>query len=291
MDATLPISGAQQLVTPLGDDVLLGYASVDTLNWKVIAQRPTQVALNKLNTLLRQNILSALPFLLLLIIALWYLTKLIATPLHQLAKVASDWDTEDVGRRIQQINSWYFEASQIQKGMLVGLGLLNKKLTVLDEERLTDPLTSLRNRRSMLLTASSWIEQNRQFVLITCDIDDFKYVNDNYGHAMGDEVLVFFAQRLQALSRPHDEVCRIGGEEFLLMLPSLNLENGARIAERLRADIANTPSPMGKAITISIGVSQWNSAQQSFDSTLMAADKALYRAKNQGGNRVEVASP
>lgn len=287
VELSLGTTGAQQLLTTSGESMLVGYATIEQTEWKIIAQRPTEVALTELKNLQRKALLSALPFLALLILALWYLSRLITAPLHLLAKTAPQWDSPDITHRINGIQSWYFEAAEIKKGMLIGLRLLNEKLDVFNQERLTDPLTGLRNRRSMQKTAAAWMAQERPFTLITCDIDNFKLVNDHFGHQMGDNVLVFVAQRLQDLSRQSDEVCRIGGEEFLLMLPNTSLAVGEQIAERLRADIANTLSPIGQAITISIGVSRWNTTQQSFDDALSTADKALYRAKSLGGNRVE----
>lgn len=288
-DVILGISGARQLITPQAKNMLVGYASIEHSGWGIIAQRPTSATLDELNELLKKVITTTVPFILLLIIALWYLAKLISAPLHSLATAAPDWGSDDATERIRTVHSWYFEAAQIKKAMLIGLGLLNKKLGVLDQERLTDPLTGLRNRRSMLQTAISWIEQKRSFVIIACDIDNFKQVNDSFGHTVGDAVLQLVAQRILAASREHDEVCRTGGEEFLLMLSHISLEDGVRIAERLRSDIENMPSPTGEPITISAGVASWSGPPLSFEAALESADKGLYLAKQNGRNRVEIA--
>jgi two-component system cell cycle response regulator len=161
---------------------------------------------------------------------------------------------------------------------------------------LTDVLTGLFNRRYVmghlerLLTKSG--EQKKTFAVLMLDIDHFKQVNDTYGHAAGDEVLKEFAHRLSRHMRNFDLVSRIGGEEFLAILPDIDLAMAKMVAERLCAVIADQPmvcTPDGTAlkITTSIGITLASGGNEPVDAVLKRADTALYRAKNGGRNRVE----
>jgi two-component system cell cycle response regulator len=161
---------------------------------------------------------------------------------------------------------------------------------------LTDALTGLFNRRYVmghlerLLTRSG--EQKKSFGVLMLDIDYFKKVNDTYGHAAGDIVLKEFAHRLSRHMRNFDLVSRIGGEEFLAVLPDVDLQMARMVAERLCAVIADEPivcTPDGTAlkVTTSIGVTLAGERTETVDSVLKRADTALYRAKNAGRNRVE----
>ncbi|MCP4447323.1 MAG: sensor domain-containing diguanylate cyclase [Myxococcales bacterium] len=128
------------------------------------------------------------------------------------------------------------------------------------------------------------------------DLDRFKQVNDNYGHDVGDEILTFVAKRLDDASRAHDVLVRFGGEEFILLLPGANLATAAEIADRMRVRLANNAvklerpddTPLALDIRISAGVAELASGE-SPEQLFRRADQALYAAKANGRNRVEVA--
>ncbi|MFP4606232.1 diguanylate cyclase [Thiohalospira sp.] len=123
------------------------------------------------------------------------------------------------------------------------------------------------------------------FSLILCDIDHFKWVNDTYGHNVGDEVLVELARRFTTAVRRVDRVARWGGEEFAILLPDTGLAAAEDLAERLRRVVAESPFPTVGSVTMSFGVT----ARRSGDSQqrlLLRADQALYQAKEEGRNRV-----
>lgn len=156
----------------------------------------------------------------------------------------------------------------------------------------TDQLTQLLNRRagSQLLTAACtrFHRDNEPFSVIMCDIDDFKRINDHYGHAAGDEVLCQMAEALLKTSRKHDSIVRWGGEEFLLILPGTQLQEATLIAERLRQLIQAQTCLLDKQrvyLTMSFGCATVQ-AGQSETELLNMADQALYHAKNGGRNRV-----
>lgn len=164
----------------------------------------------------------------------------------------------------------------------------------------TDSLTGLYNRRYAMPHLNALIDRasvdNSELAVALLDIDSFKAVNDTYGHAVGDEVLKEFAARLRVNMRGMDMTARIGGEEFLGIMPETDLAGAAIVAERLRATVAAKPFKITHPerdsldITVSIGVSMMSPQHMTSDALLQAADEALYRSKREGRNRVTIAS-
>lgn len=156
----------------------------------------------------------------------------------------------------------------------------------------TDPLTDLLNRRSLLEQAASLCarspSQHTDLAFILADIDHFKAINDQHGHAAGDAVLVAVSQALQRAVRADDSVARWGGEEFLVMMPATDLATAHNVAERLRQDVAAIAVPFeGKVLNVSmtLGVSHLRHGE-ALDAPVQRADAALYRGKMAGRNRV-----
>lgn len=159
-----------------------------------------------------------------------------------------------------------------------------------------DPLTGVSNRRAIMETMEHELfRASRQMLpvaVVLTDLDNFKSVNDRYGHLVGDAVLIEAARRMRQTIRPYDTLGRYGGEEFLVVTPGCDLSNAARIAERLRVALASSPieTPSGSiVVTGSFGVA--SSAAESIADAgclIRAADEALYRAKGKGRDRVEV---
>lgn len=161
---------------------------------------------------------------------------------------------------------------------------------------LTDELTHLPNRRHTLALAQQlwqqWQQQRQEFSVLAIDIDFFKRINDQYGHAAGDIVLQKVAHSLRQELRPVDKVGRVGGEEFLVLLPGTDLTNAQAIAQRLCDVIASLDWPQLESsyvVTISLGVAS-SRQQKDFLQLWSHADAALYRAKESGRNRVELAA-
>ena len=157
-----------------------------------------------------------------------------------------------------------------------------------------DPLTGLNNRRYLETHLSSLIEaaadRSRPLSLMILDIDHFKAVNDTFGHDAGDEVLRTFALRVKAAVRTVDLLCRLGGEEFIIVMPETSIDVAAKVGERIRESVNATMFPIEKGtrhipITVSIGIADRRHDREA-DILLKRADKALYRSKNDGRNRV-----
>ena len=159
-----------------------------------------------------------------------------------------------------------------------------------------DDLTGLYNRRHI----TDLLDQERSradrgglpFCVFMMDLDHFKQVNDTYGHAVGDEVLKTFSDSVSQILRPTDFLARYGGEEFLLVSTQTALDGAQRLAERLRIMIAAVPFPSlprDTQVTVSVGIAQYRPGE-AIQSTLLRADAALYAAKQNGRNRVEIAA-
>ena len=161
-----------------------------------------------------------------------------------------------------------------------------------------DPLTGLNNRRYLETHLLGLMEQagrhGRPVSVMILDIDLFKKVNDAYGHDAGDEVLKVFAARVKRKVRGADLMCRMGGEEFVVVMPDTRLAVARAVGERVRTAVAASPFPLANGeraipVTVSIGVSQ-SMGGESTDAFLRRADQALYLSKNSGRNRVTAAA-
>jgi diguanylate cyclase (GGDEF)-like protein/PAS domain S-box-containing protein len=174
---------------------------------------------------------------------------------------------------------------------------LMEKQKELEQLATHDPLTGLKNRRLALELMEHELERARRYRLplavLMLDIDQFKEVNDTYGHLVGDEVLRQFGQILSSNSRSVDIVARYGGEEFLVVMPETGLNGALVFAERVRKAVEKHPfrsrDNIVVHITCSVGVAQGEPDSLDEDTLLSRADKALYRAKREGRNRVSAA--
>ncbi len=172
--------------------------------------------------------------------------------------------------------------------------LLRDSLSASVEQAVTDPLTGLFNRRYLEIHLKTLTEQakssGRPLSVLVADIDHFKSVNDTYGHAAGDCVLREFAQRLRRNIRGIDLVCRMGGEEFIIVMPDTTVERARFVGERVCSCVAAEPFQVGPAtqarVTASVGLATLEHPDESVDAFLQRADEALYCAKRAGRNRV-----
>jgi two-component system, cell cycle response regulator len=163
-------------------------------------------------------------------------------------------------------------------------------LDVCEEAAFTDHLTGLANRRrferQLDREVSRTLRYEHPFSLLMLDIDNFKLVNDNFGHTAGDDAIRRLSKVLQEGTRGIDLAARIGGEEFAIILVETGKESALEVAERLRLAIRNTPIPLVGGITASFGVAECPTSAQTATDMLKAADVALYEAKRTGRDRV-----
>ncbi len=164
----------------------------------------------------------------------------------------------------------------------------------LEEAAITDPLTRLYNRRAMLERLENEIARHRRsglpFSIAMADLDHFKAVNDDFGHDVGDSILVETGIRMKSMLRSQDTVARWGGEEFMVLLPDTGLEGACVAAEKIRRRIAVAPyyaAAREIRITASFGVACFD-GRGDFVRLVKAADEALYEAKKQGRNQIRM---
>jgi diguanylate cyclase len=166
------------------------------------------------------------------------------------------------------------------------IGALQRRLI---DQAILDPLTGAFNRRHMERCLGDAIERQRRSAapasLLLIDVDHFKRINDQFGHAKGDSVLKGIVSLVGKRSRKLDLLFRIGGEEFLLLLPDTQEAPAAGLAEALRASIAESALLDGRRVTVSVGIGELRPGE-SMDSWIKHADDALYAAKKAGRNRV-----
>lgn len=282
-------TGDMRINNSKGIDMLAGFAIVPMTHWGVVAQRPTQVTLAPMRGLMFSVMLNTLPIVIVTLLFILWFAKMIARPLRELANSAQEMDRPATAERIKDVNAWYFESSEIKRAMLVGFKLLHYKINKLVLDVQTDPLTGLHNRRGLNIALDLMQSAHRNFAVISLDIDHFKSVNDTYGHDVGDEVLQGLAAIMQKASRGEDVVCRIGGEEFLILLPGVDARIAVEVAERLRRQVELSRFGLAGQITISLGVAQWCVDSGDVEAVLKVADNMLYEAKRGGRNRVVVA--
>ncbi len=181
-------------------------------------------------------------------------------------------------------NLWFFRDITTQKNHEAALIQLARH----------DPLTGTANRRYFFERAEQEFMRSRRYQtplsITLIDVDHFKHINDQYGHATGDEVLKLLSEKIAALLRESDLLARIGGEEFAILMPCTGLAGAALMAERLRLTIAEEASPVAGLmphLRFSAGVTQLKAQDQSIEDCLRRADEAMYKAKQAGRDRVE----
>ena len=201
-----------------------------------------------------------------------------ATPAEILARL-------EVGRRTTHLERSLRKSNDMNRRMAI-----------------TDALTGLHNRRFLMKYLPRELERSRRFshplAVISCDLDDFKRINDQFGHEAGDEILQTFALRAgNCIRQGIDWVARSGGEEFVIVLPETGLKGASRAAERLREVLSTQPistSSGSLAVTVSMGVTALETAQElaavSVRELLRAADRNLFTSKHLGKDRATVAA-
>ena len=178
---------------------------------------------------------------------------------------------------------------ELERQLHVNMATLRTLLRDAKDASNTDSLTKLYNRKileeEIPTILQDTLESGRDASILLIDVDDFKRINDSFGHAVGDTALREFAVTLRATFRERDVAVRYGGDEFLLVMPGSALNHAVKGAERLRTKVAAAcPLPDGTHVTLSIGAAQCRRGE-SLSDTISRADEALYEAKSQGKNR------
>jgi diguanylate cyclase (GGDEF)-like protein len=220
--------------------------------------------------------------------------------------LTSRGDKQDVATGLESGASDYvqkpYDHDELRARLLVGrrFAELNRKLletqSELRRQALTDPLTHIMNRRAILARLNEEMarapRQGLPLSIGVLDIDHFKSINDRFGHAGGDGVLQIVVDRALKALRPYDAIGRIGGEEFLIVMPGVGSRDTEIVLERLRRAIGETPMvAQGGEVVVTVSIGGAVSGGETIDEFLNNADDALYRAKDQGRDRVVMYKP
>lgn len=189
------------------------------------------------------------------------------------------------------IQMWSFLMTSLLLALLSGIVAYqySKQNARLEHLATIDPLTGAYNRRAMetelQLAIESFVRKNTPMALIMMDLDNFKLINDQFGHEKGDQVLASFAELVRRSTRKNDRLFRYGGEEFLMLINNSKHEEAEILAEKIRATVEACPVGIMEHITVSLGVASIQRGE-TLEQWVSRADAAMYKAKQLGKNRV-----
>ena len=281
-------SGSVRLSNSLEVDNLAGFAHVPSVNWIVVSQQPTDQLLEEANALILKVSIGIFIFYLFIFFIVWRISHFISSPLNHLAKMASMLSKNGTQDKISQVDPWYFEVFKFRTSLLLSSKAFDKKVSELRQHINIDPLTGLYNRRGMQYFLDELISTNTHFAVLAIDIDFFKKINDTYGHDRGDEVLKRLALLMQQNFRSHDFCCRTGGEEFIVLMMTSDVQIAFNVAERLRKSMQASQVDEIEKITISVGIAFWPIDSKDIKQVCRMADNKLYEVKNNGRNHVRM---
>lgn len=262
-----------------------GYSYIENLGWGVILHTPATILEKPLYKLVGKIIAQYILILVIILMIATFLVKRLTNPLTQLAQYSERLMTNnklDNPNDGLTIHSSIYEINQLYRQLRIQLLKLNQEIQL-------DGLTGVANRKAFDTVINEWTEQRQPFALAMLDIDNFKNINDSYGHLVGDDVIKFLASILNSFSRVEEDLCfRYGGEEFGLLLKDMNEQEASAVMEQFRTKMANMQCPAGKPITVSVGVTSLQTIDETPKDIIERADKALYQSKQAGKNRVTV---
>lgn len=208
-------------------------------------------------------------------------------------RINDEWVTYPDGHKVylqtQKVPFLYNETEIGILGISRDITVLHNIQKKLKRQTYIDTLTKLNNRKSYNKKIDELIALNNRydapFSMLMYDIDDFKSINDTYGHNIGDEVLMKMSEKIKSILRENDHIFRIGGEEFVILFPETTLEDANKVACKIKDAVENQEIINNKTITISIGLAQAQK-NETEDSLFQRVDKLLYHSKRTGKNRV-----
>ena len=277
------------------------------LGWRIVARQPVELAFAEADDTVQLALAIGLVAALFASALAWLAARRLSVDLYALADAASGVEAGRPGsdipamqssREVQQLSQ---SLGRMTHHLLAAREAMEEKVRLrtleleaanraLDLQARTDALTGVLNRRGfetqMAFAVALARRSSRPLSLITVDVDHFKRVNDTHGHEAGDEVLRRLARTLESRLRGSDVVARLGGEEFVALLPDTDLNGAQSIAQALVTAMAEQQDPVVGTITVSAGVATMRGAEDNGAAMLRRGDAALYEAKGQGRNRV-----
>lgn len=281
--------------------------SASDLGWRIVAREPVELAFAEAKRTVQLALAIGLGAALLASLLAWLAARRLSDDLYALADAASAVEADKPGapiplaRSSREVGQLSGALARMTHRLLAAHEAMEEKVRLrtleleaanraLDLQARTDALTGLLNRRGfetqMAFALALAQRSGRPLSLITVDVDHFKRVNDTYGHEAGDEVLRRLARTLEMRLRHSDRIARLGGEEFVVLLPDTDLQGAQAIAQALVQAMAEQQDPVVGRITVSAGVATMRGLQDSGLDLLRRGDAALYEAKGQGRNRV-----
>ena len=244
----------------------------------------------KIDTYINNMIILFIIFALGLIISMSLLKRRLLIPLKHLSQSIA-WHKE--GRRDFEAKALFRDEIGVLTDEFNALmKSLNEKYDLIKQISISDTLTGVYNRKfyneKISELFSSYKRYGRTFSILMFDIDDFKFINDTYGHDTGDRVLIKMSQLVQENLRQTDYLCRLGGEEFAVLLPDISIDEAKSVAEKIRKELSQSILIPQRIVTVSIGVTEVR-PNDNEDIIYKRVDKMLYIAKKDGKNRIEVA--
>ncbi|HZG71196.1 MAG TPA: sensor domain-containing diguanylate cyclase [Chondromyces sp.] len=276
--------GSMPSVNSEGRKFFAGYAYEENTGWGIITQTPVSVIEKPLHDLFERFILQSLPLLLLIMLIGGLYASNLAKPINTLARFSEDaLNDKNLPISLNKVKtkSNIYEVRQLYYHINNYLNLLNNQIQL-------DGLTGLANRRTFDLEIKQCLRQNIPFSIIMLDIDYFKKVNDTYGHLVGDDVLRFLSSMICTVSSENDLCFRYGGEEFGILMKHTGTEDVFKTAEQLRIKMAESISPTGGPITISLGITSRQEEDRHAEEIIKRADSALYQSKANGRNQTTI---
>jgi diguanylate cyclase (GGDEF)-like protein len=278
-------------------------------DWYVVSFVPQSSVLKNLSQLEKDY--THLGYMIIMLIVLFYFlffiflikkakgfVKIINTPLKHIVKMTKDLGTKKnvqllKGNNIQEFDELCHNFNTLSVKLHERTSKLidsERKRIISEELANTDPLTKVYNRRFLADFAKQYIEivkrEKKSFCILLMDIDAFKHINDTYGHKVGDNVIISLVQMLQSTIRKNDVIVRLGGDEFLVVLPNTASKNAKKVASKIIDALnLNNLKKNKYAFTVSIGIAQFSAKEdKTIEDMLFRADTALYKAKSQGKN-------
>ncbi|MGE7691644.1 diguanylate cyclase [Lysinibacillus sp. NPDC097214] len=215
------------------------------------------------------------------VLAVWLASK-IARPLKELS---TSVEREEI-QKFEEINDWFYEAHSLKKVVQNMAISSESKIVDLTNQLNVDSLTGIPNRRRMDQILNELIINKVPHAIVLIDLDDFKSINDTYGHIVGDEVLKAFANHMQENIEQQGLCFRYGGEEFMVILPWTTIDEALALAENLRIKQAMLDTVDGRHVTMSAGITAFTANIKTANQIIKIADQALYKAKQSGRNCV-----
>jgi len=302
--AMIQITNSRDKVWFGGEEGSIDHSSGNSKGaWSVVYTISDKIAHNAVDEVLYSLMLTSSILVLIIAVVSLFMGNYITKPIMILREYAHKVGKGDFSLRIDRLSNdeigdlavafnemvIYIDQTTITKDSLekeiAERKELEEKLVEISQE---DALTKIYNRRAFDDFYHKYSEKTKRsksdLALILLDVDNFKKVNDKYGHHLGDEVLIMMAEQIASTIREADIFARWGGEEFVLLLPDTNASSAFEIAERIRKIIMQSNFPTKEAITVSLGISV-NGEKTTEDSLILKADEALYQAKKTGKNK------